>query len=98
MSKKYCIFSALYFPVDGEVERYTYYIAREIIKNGDKVTIVTSDLFDLPIHEIKDEIEIYRVPSIPFMNGRLANLQSYVILSVCLKPLTTIYSLVLFLP
>ena len=35
---------------------------------------------------------------IPFMNGRLANLQSYVILSVCLKPLTTIYSLVLFLP
>lgn len=68
--KKYCIFSAQYLPNIGGVERYTYYIAKKIVEAGDKATIVTSYMKGEPIHEIKDGIEIYRVPSFSFMNGR----------------------------
>ncbi len=68
--KKYCIFSAQYLPNIGGVERYTYYIAKKIVEAGDKATIVTSYRKGEPIHEIKDGIEIYRVPCFSLMNGR----------------------------
>lgn len=69
--KKYCIFSAQYLPNIGGVERYTYYIAKKIVENGDKVTIVASYMKGQPIHEIKEGIEIFRVPCFSLMNGRL---------------------------
>ena len=34
MGKKYCIFSAQYLPTIGGVERYTYNIAKKLIKKG----------------------------------------------------------------
>lgn len=68
--KKYCIFSAQYLPNVGGVERYTYYVAKKLAEHGDKVTVVASYMKDQPIHEIKEGIEIYRVPSFPLMNGR----------------------------
>lgn len=69
--KSYCIFSAQYLPSIGGVERYTYYLAKEMIKNGNTVTIVTSQMPGQKKYEKIEEIEIYRVPCIPLMNGRL---------------------------
>lgn len=71
MSKKYCIFSAQYLPHMGGVERYTYYLAKELIKLGNKVTVVTSHMDGLPDHQVEEGIEIYRMPSFNFMDGRL---------------------------
>lgn len=70
MSKKICIFSANYLPNTGGVERYTYYLAKELIRQGHKVTVVTSNVFQLPEHEIIEEIEIYRLACLNLLNGR----------------------------
>lgn len=71
MSKKYCIFSAQYLPHLGGVERYTHHLARELIKLGNQVTVVTSKFNGFPYHSIAEEIEIYRMPSFNFMDNRL---------------------------
>lgn len=42
-----------------------------MVENGDKVTVVASYMEGQPIHEIKEGIEIYRVPCFSLMNGRL---------------------------
>ncbi|MCQ2441051.1 MAG: glycosyltransferase family 4 protein [Clostridia bacterium] len=67
---KICIFSANYLPNTGGVERYTYYTARELINRGHSVTLVTSNVFNLPTHEIKDGLEIYRYDCYNLLNGR----------------------------
>ena len=57
--KRYCIFAAQYFPHLGGVERYTYNLARKLIKDGNEVVVVTSNVyklseyvqeFHLPVH------------------------------------------------
>lgn len=70
MSSKYCIFSAQYFPHLGGIERYTYYIARELIKNGNSVVIVTNNTMNSKRYEKIDGIEVYRLPCHNFINGR----------------------------
>lgn len=35
--KRYCIFAAQYFPHMGGVERYTYNLAKELLKRGMKL-------------------------------------------------------------
>lgn len=70
MKKNICIFSANYLPNIGGVERFTYYIAKELIKKGNCVTIVTSNVFELPEHETIQGIEIFRLPCINLLNGR----------------------------
>ncbi len=69
-NKRYCIFSALYLPHMGGVERYTYNLAKELIKRGNQVTVVTSNTEGLPAYEILEEIRIYRLPCIPMLEGR----------------------------
>lgn len=71
MAKRYCIFSAQYLPHMGGVERYTYYLAKHLIKKGNEVCVVTSLSEGLSEHEYVDGIEILRLPSINLMNGRL---------------------------
>lgn len=68
--KKICIFSAQYLPHMGGVERYTYNLAKKLQERGNKIVIVTSQMDALPFYEVKDQIEIYRVPCWPLMNGR----------------------------
>ena len=68
--KRVCIFSAQYLPTVGGVERYTYNIARQLTMRGIKVTIVTSQVSQLPEYEEKEEGTIYRVPCYNLMNGR----------------------------
>lgn len=70
MGKSYCIFSANYLPNNGGVERYTYYLAKNLIKKGNTVTVVTSNVFKLKEHEIIDGIEIYRIPCFNVLKGR----------------------------
>lgn len=67
---KICIFSANYLPNVGGVERYTYHVAKELIKLGTDVTVVTNNVFSLESKSEEDGIKIYRLPSFNFMNGR----------------------------
>ncbi len=69
----FIIFSAQYLPTVGGVERYTNSLAKELIKNGHKVTVVTSYLDNLPMSEKDtDGIDIYRIPVKWIMNNRFS--------------------------
>lgn len=64
-------FSAQYLPTVGGVERYTASLGRKLVKNGHRVTVVTSALPGLAAEETGgDGIHIIRLPVIPLMNGR----------------------------
>ncbi len=67
----FIIFSAQYLPTVGGVERYTNSLAKELIKCGHSVTVVTSALSDVPMTETDaDGIQIFRLRCIMLMNGR----------------------------
>ena len=67
----YCLFSAQYLPSVGGVERYTYYLAKNLLQQGHTVTVVTSSADGLPEREVTEEnIEVYRLPSCQLMGGR----------------------------
>lgn len=66
-----CFFSAQYLPHMGGVENYTYCLSKELIKQNNKITVVTSHVEGLKKYEKKEGIEIYRLPSYNLMNGRL---------------------------
>ena len=70
MPKHYCIFSAQYLPHIGGIERYTYHLAKELLKNGDSVIVITSKTDNLPDYEIMDGIPVYRLPCWNLLNGR----------------------------
>lgn len=66
-----CLFCANYLPNIGGIERYVYNTSKQLIKKGHKVTVVTSNVFDLASFEISEEgIEIYRLPCHNVMKGR----------------------------
>lgn len=67
----FVIFSAQYLPTVGGVERYSNSLARELIKNGHSVAVVTSALDNVPMSETdSDGIQIFRLPCLMLMNGR----------------------------
>ena len=68
--KRYCIFAAQYFPHLGGVERYTYNLAKKLVEDGNKVVIVTSNVYKLPEYERVDGIPVYRVPCWNLLAGR----------------------------
>lgn len=70
MAKTYCIFAAQYLPHLGGVERYTYNLAKFLIKKGNQVVIVTSNVQNIDEHEVSEGIEIFRLPCINLLNGR----------------------------
>lgn len=70
MGKKYCIFSAQYFPHLGGVERYTYNLAKFLKKRGNEVVIVTSKVQDLPAFEVMEGVKVYRIPCWDLLSGR----------------------------
>ncbi len=68
----YCIFSALYLPHMGGVERFTDSLARELSSMGHHVTIITSKVDESPSYEsIGESIVIHRLDSLSLMGGRL---------------------------
>lgn len=71
MKKSICLFCANYLPNLGGVERYVYNLAKQLLNMGHSVTVVTSNVFDLPGYEVSDEgIEIFRMPCYNIMKGR----------------------------
>ncbi|WP_289301884.1 glycosyltransferase family 4 protein [Sporofaciens musculi] len=70
MSKRYCIFSAQFLPHMGGVERYTYYIAKELQKRGEHVVVVTNNTTGSPMCEDMEGIQVYRFPCYSLLHGR----------------------------
>lgn len=70
MAKKYCIFSAQYYPHVGGVERYTLYLGKRLIADGNEVTVVTSNTGGLESVEMQDGIRIMRFPCYDLLGGR----------------------------
>ncbi len=68
---KICIFAANYLPNIGGIERYCYYVSRELIKMGHTVTLVTNDVFNLGKEETQENaLKILRIPCINLLNAR----------------------------
>lgn len=68
--KSIIIFSALYPPHIGGVDRFVKNISCAFYKLGCKVTVVTSALYNDEGVTIEDGIIIYRLPCFALMNGR----------------------------
>lgn len=68
--KSICIVSSQCLPHIGGIEQYVDNFAKELGKQGHFVTILTSEMQDVPDYEKDGNIEIYRLPSIPMMEGR----------------------------
>lgn len=60
-----------FLPYLGGVERYTYNLAKGLLKAGKKVIIITSLMENLSEKEVWEEMIIYRLPSFLFMKGRM---------------------------
>ena len=65
-----CIFSALYEPHIGGVESYTKGLAKALVTKGRRVIVVAMNTNNAPSEDRSDGIEVVRLPSKPFMNGR----------------------------
>ena len=66
-----CIFAANYLPNIGGVERYTYYLSKELIKMGNTVTVVTNNVVSGESEVTSPEgIKIKRFPCFNFLEGR----------------------------
>lgn len=71
MNRTFCIFSANYVPNIGGVEKYTKYLAEELVRQGDRAIVVTNDVFDIGLFERTPEgVEITRLPCRKVLNGR----------------------------
>lgn len=68
--RKYCIFSAQFLPHMGGVERYTYYMAKELIARGNQVVVVTNNTTESAEYEEMEGIQVYRFPCYPVIDGR----------------------------
>lgn len=75
-TKNICLVSSQFLPHIGGVENYVNNLSQELASRGHKVTIVTSLSDNLSEHEINGNIEIFRLPSFQFMNGRFPVLKS----------------------
>lgn len=70
--KKIAIFSALYAPSVGGVEKYTENLACSLAQRGCAVTVVTSRIDESPSREIvADGVEVLRLPARSLLGGRL---------------------------
>ena len=70
MGRHYVIFSALYLPNLGGVERFTYNLAKKLLARGDQVTVVTSNVQGIQEYEKTEGIEVFRMPCFSLLGGR----------------------------
>lgn len=68
--KTYFLFSAQYLPHMGGVERYTSYLAKGLLAEGNRVLVITSNPGGLPDHEKLDGVPVLRLPAVPLVDGR----------------------------
>lgn len=69
--KTLVIFTAQYLPHLGGVENFTKGLATALVSRGVRVAIVTSQYEDAPETEKEDGVEIFRLPTIQLLAGRL---------------------------
>ncbi len=69
-NKVFCIVSARYLPYLGGVERYVYNISKELMKQGNRIIILTSCMKGDTSYEIDNGIEVYRLPSVGLLDKR----------------------------
>lgn len=68
---KICIFSALYLPSMGGVERFTDGLAHELAREGHQVVVVTNNTHEGPDYEVTaDGFEVLRLPCLNVLGGR----------------------------
>lgn len=67
---KIIIWSANFLPNLGGVERYTYHIAKEFLKKGNEVTVVTSNIDNLKTFDEIENIRVIRLDVYNLLNGR----------------------------
>ncbi len=66
-----CVFSALYLPSMGGVERFTDSLAAELAAEGHSVIVVTNNTHGLSDSEVFDNgVEVIRLPCKNLINGR----------------------------
>lgn len=66
-----CVFSALYLPSMGGVERFTDSLAAELVAEGHSVIVVTNNTHGLSNSEVLDNgVEVLRLPCKNLINGR----------------------------
>ena len=66
-----CVFSALYLPNMGGVERFTDSLAAELAAEGHSVIVVTNNTHGLSVSEVLDNgVEVIRLPCKNLINGR----------------------------
>lgn len=66
-----CLFSALYLPSMGGVERFTDSLASELARQGHDVVIVTNDTHGMGPHEVLESgVEVFRLPCHCIAGGR----------------------------
>lgn len=70
MSKTIVIFAAFLPPHSGGIETYTEKISEEMVRQGHKVFVVTSNYDNLKDEEQKNGVNIYRVPIFAFWKQR----------------------------
>ena len=68
--KKICIFTGYVIPHLGGVERYTDKISEVLAKNGNEVTIVTSNENNYPDYEEREYYKVYRLPILNLFKNR----------------------------
>lgn len=71
MRSRYVLFSALYPPHMGGIEKFTYCLAHALVDRGDEVLVVTNDTNGLGAG-ITDEdgVSVLRLPCFPLFAGR----------------------------
>lgn len=65
------LFSALYPPHLGGIERFTECLANELALMGCRVTVVTNNTENLSTFEIVNGVSVYRLPCFPALSGRM---------------------------
>ncbi len=68
--KRICIFAANFIPNLGGIERYTLNLGKELLRMGNQVTVVTSNVFHLAEKETVEGIRVYRLPCYNVLDGR----------------------------
>lgn len=70
--RKTLIFSALFAPSVGGVEKYADSLARALAQRGHEVVIATSQIDASPMHEeLEEHVRVVRLPSWSLLGGRL---------------------------
>ena len=71
VNKDILLFSALYPPHLGGIERFTECLANELALMGCRVTVVTNNTENLSSLEIVSGVSVYRLPCFPALSGRM---------------------------